>query len=184
MSREHPVANQLAAIAYPDLATAERARDELIQVTREGRAHLEDAVVVERALDGEVKLHQFKSGAARGTAVGAASGALIGLLFLAPLLGMAVGAATGGLGAKLSDRGVDDLFMTDLGARLRPGAAALIVLGTAESRDEIIERVKPYGGEVVHTSLSRADEQRLRDALADGATTARSTPDGAAEKPS
>jgi uncharacterized membrane protein len=159
----------LAAIAYPDLAAAERARDELIQVTREGRAHLEDAVVVERALDGEIKLHQFKS-AAGDVAAGAAGGALIGLLFLAPLLGMAVGAATGALGAKLSDEGVDDLFMTDLGARLRPGAAALIVLGTAESRDEIIERVKPYGGEVVQTSLSRPDEQRLRDALAEGAT--------------
>jgi uncharacterized membrane protein len=168
MSRKQPVANQLAAIAYPDLATAERARDELIEVTREGRAHLEDAVVVERTPDGAVKLHQFKSGVAGGAAAGAAGGALIGLFVLAPLLGMAFGAATGALGAKLTDRGVDDVFMTDLGARLTPGAAALIVLGTAESRDEIIERVKPYGGEVVHTSLSSADEQRLRDALAEG----------------
>ena len=161
----------LAAIAYPDLATAERARDELIQLTKEGRAHLEDAVVVERALDGEVKLHQFKSAVAGGAAKGAVPGALIGLLFLAPLLGMAAGAATGALGAKFSDGGVDDLFMTDLGARLKPGAAALIVLGSAESRDEVIERVKPYGGEVVQTSLSTPDEQRLRDALAEGATT-------------
>ena len=70
--------------------------------------------------------------------------------------------------------------MEDLGARLRPGGAALIVLGNAESRDEVIERVKPYGGEVVHTSLSTAEEQRLRAALAEGAAGVDRRP-GAAE---
>jgi uncharacterized membrane protein len=39
------------------------------------------------------------------------------------------------------------------------------VLGSTEARDELIDRVKPYGGEVVQTSLSRDLEQRLRDAL-------------------
>jgi uncharacterized membrane protein len=163
--------NQLAAIAYPDLVTAQRAREELVRAAAEGRAHLDDAVVVERTLEDEIKLHQFKNAAARGAAAGAAGGALIGMLFLAPLLGAALGAATGGLGGKLSDEGIDDVFMEDLGGRLRPGAAALIVLGTAEARDELVERLKPYGGEVVHTSLSTRDEQRVREALAEGAGT-------------
>jgi uncharacterized membrane protein len=160
--------NQLAAIAYPDIATAERARDELVSAAKEGRAHLEDAVVVERTPGDEIKLHQFKHAAARGAAAGAAGGALIGLLFLAPLLGMAVGAVSGGVGSKLADEGIDDYFMQDLGARLRPGGAALIVLGTAEARDEIVERLKPSGGEVLHTSLNTRDEQRVREALAAG----------------
>ena len=160
--------NGLAAIAYPDLATAERARDELVQFAAEGRAHLEDAVVVERTADGEIQLHQFKHSAAKGVAKGAAGGALIGLLFLAPLLGMAVGAAGVALGTKLTDEGVNDNFLEDLGARLVPGAAALIVLGTTEARDELVARLKPYGGEVLHTSLSTREEQRVREALAEG----------------
>ena len=94
--------NGLAAIAYPDLATAESARDELVQFAAEGRAHLEDAVVVERTADGEIQLHQFKHSAAKGAAKGAAGGALIGLLFLAPLLGMAVGAV--GVAGDQADR--------------------------------------------------------------------------------
>jgi uncharacterized membrane protein len=77
MTRKQPVANQLAAIAYPDFATAERARDELIQLTREGRAHLEDAVVVERELGGEIKLHQFKRAVAGGAAAGAVPGEVV-----------------------------------------------------------------------------------------------------------
>jgi uncharacterized membrane protein len=163
--------NQLAAIAYPDLATAESARDELVQLAAEGRAQLEDAVVIERTPGGEIKLHQFKHAAAKGAVAGAAGGALIGLLFLAPLIGMAVGAVAGGVGGKLSDEGISDTFMEDLGAGLRPGAAALIVLGTAEARDELVARLKPYGGLVLHTSLSTRDEQRVREALAEGGAT-------------
>src|SRR5215217_9286232 len=109
--------------------TAERVRQELVRAAEEGLARLEDAVVVERTLDGKVKLHQLRSMAKHGAAVGAAGGAAIGLLFLAPLLGAAIGAVAGGVGGKLSEEGVDDLFMKDLGARLRPGAAAVIVLG-------------------------------------------------------
>jgi uncharacterized membrane protein len=157
--------NQLVAIAYPDMDTAERVRQELLRAADEGLAQLVDAVVIERTRDGEVKLHQLRSMAKREAAVGAAAGAAIGLLFLAPLLGAAFGATIGGLGGKLSEEGVDDVFMQDLGARLRPGAAALIVLGSTEARDELIERVKPYGGEVVQTSLRWTDEQQLREAV-------------------
>ena len=156
---------QLVAIAYPDMETAERVRQVLVRASEEGLARLEDAVVVERTPDGKVKLHQLRSMAKHGAAVGAAGGAAIGLLFLAPLLGAAIGAASGGLGGKLSEEGIDDLFMKDLGARIRPGAAALIVLGSTEARDELIERVKPYGGEVVETSLDWTAEQQLREAV-------------------
>jgi uncharacterized membrane protein len=76
--------NQLVAIAYPNMATAERVRQELVRAAEEGVAQLEDAVVVECTAGGKVKLHQFRSMARHGAAVGAAGGALIGLLFLAP----------------------------------------------------------------------------------------------------
>jgi uncharacterized membrane protein len=155
----------LAAIAYPDLDTANAVREELIRAAEEGLAQLDDAVVVERTLDGGVKLHQLGSSALGGAAKGAAGGALIGLLFLAPLLGAAIGAATGGLGTKLADEGIDDMFMEDLGARLRPGAAALIVLGSTEQRDVLIERVKRYGGDVLQTTLSPAEHEQLKEAL-------------------
>ena len=157
--------DQLVAIAYPDMDTAERVRQELVRAADEGLARLKDAVVVERTRDGKVKLHQLRSMAKHGAAVGAAGGAAIGLLFLAPLLGAAIGAASGGVGGKLSDEGIDDWLMKDLGERLRPGAAALIVLGSTEARDELIERVKQYGGEVVQTSLRWTDEQQLREVL-------------------
>ena len=82
---------------------------------------------------------------------------------------MAVGAATGALGGKMADVGVNDDFMKNLGARLQGGNAALIALGSTEARDKVLDRVKGYGGEVIQTSLSSEDEERLRAALGEGA---------------
>ena len=93
--------SSLVAIAYPDTDTAERVRAELVEATKEHLIQLEDAVVVERRDDGKIKLHQAMSPGAAGAAGGALWGGLIGLIFLAPLLGMAVGAAAGGVSGKL-----------------------------------------------------------------------------------
>lgn len=162
----------LVAIAYPDTGTAEQVRQELIRATKEHLVRLEDAVVVEHQQDGKIKLHQAMSTAGAGAAGGALWGGLIGLIFLAPLFGMAVGAASGAVAGKVSDVGVDDNFMKDLGAKLQPGGAALIALGSTDARDKLIERLRPYGGEIIQTSLGTEEEEQLRAALAQqGATT-------------
>jgi uncharacterized membrane protein len=155
----------LVAIAYPDAATAEQVRQELIQATKEHLVRLEDAVVVEHRPDGKIKLHQAMNTTGAGAAGGALWGGLIGLIFLAPLFGMAVGAASGAFAGKVTDAGVNDNFMKELGGKIPPGGAALIALGSTDARDKVIERVQPYGGQIVQTSLSSEDEERLRAAL-------------------
>ena len=162
--------SKLVAIAYPDFDTAERVRAELVQATKEQLVQLQDAVVVEHQPDGKIKLHQAVSPAATGAAGGALWGGVIGLLFLAPVLGMAIGAASGGLAGKLTDVGVDDNFLKELGARLQPGGAALIAVGSTNARDKLIERLRPYGGEIVQTSLSNEEEEQLRAALGEQVT--------------
>ena len=155
----------LVAIAYPDTATAEQVRGELVQATKESLLTLQDAVVVTHGDDGKIKLHQAVSTAGAGAAGGALWGGLIGLLFLAPLLGMAVGAASGAVAGKFADVGVDDNFLKQLGAKLEPGSAALIALGQTEARDKLIERLRPYGGEIIQTSLDHDEEERLKSSL-------------------
>jgi uncharacterized membrane protein len=155
----------LVAIAYPDAETAERVRGELVQATKEHLVELQDAVVVEHRPDGKIKLHQAVSTTGAGAAGGALWGGLIGLLFLAPLFGMAVGAASGALVGKATDAGVNDDFMKKLGDRLQPGAAALIALGRSDAPDKLLERIRPYGGELIQTSLSHEEEERLRSSL-------------------
>ena len=158
----------LVAIAYPDTETAEQVRNELIQATKEQLVRLEDAVVVERQQDGKIKLHQAISPSGAAARGGAVTGGLIGLLFLAPLFGMALGAATGALAGKGTDLGVNDDFLKQLGAKLEPGAAALIALGRSDAPDKLLERLRPYGGDVIQTSLDNESEERIRAALGEG----------------
>lgn len=162
--------SKLVAIAYPDAQTAEQVRAELVQATKEHLIQLEDAVVVVHQPDGKIKLHQAMSTSGAGAAGGAMWGGLIGLLFLAPLFGMALGAATGALSGKFADVGINDDFMKQLGTKVPAGAAALILLGRSDAPDKVLERVGRYGGEVIQTSLSEEEEERLRAALGEPAT--------------
>jgi uncharacterized membrane protein len=157
--------SDLIAVAYDDRDTAERVRSELAQLTREHVIEIEDAVVVTRDDNGKVKLHQTISPAGAGAASGALWGGVIGLLFLAPLLGAAIGAAAGGAGGALTDLGIDDRFMKELGENLPDGGAALFVLVRKVTPDKVIPRIGGYGGRVIQSSLSAEAEQRLQEAL-------------------
>jgi uncharacterized membrane protein len=163
--------SNLVAVAYPDAATAEEVRTALAGMMKEHLIELEDAVVVVRQDDGKVKLNQAVSTAGAGAAGGALWGGIIGLLFLSPLLGAAIGAAAGGASGALTDVGVDDKFMKELGTKLTPGSAALIVLVRSSTPDKVVPRIAQYGGHVIQSSLSHEAEGRL-DAALSGASAA------------
>jgi len=155
--------SDLVAIAYDDLSTAQEVASNLGDAVKGHQIEVDDVVVVERRDDGKVKLHQ-PSLAGLGAVSGALWGGLIGLLFLAPLVGMAFGAAGGALGGAATDSGVDDEFMKRLGSELEPGKAALIVLVRKMSADKVLPQIK-VPGTVIQTSLSNEDESALQDAL-------------------
>jgi uncharacterized membrane protein len=155
--------SDLVAIAYPDLETARQVAANLDEAQKAHVIKLDDAVIVEREADGNVKLHQ-PSMAGVGAAGGALWGGLIGLIFFVPLFGMAIGAASGAISGHFSDRGVDDDFMKRLGAELEEGKAALILLVREVTADKVLPEIK-IPGTVIQTSLSNEDEAALQNAL-------------------
>jgi uncharacterized membrane protein len=155
--------SDLVAIAYEDLATAQRVVGRLAEPLESHQLELDDCVVVERRDDGKVKLHQ-PSLAGMGALGGAVWGGLIGLIFLVPLLGAAVGAAAGAVGGALTDTGVNDDFMRRLGEELQPGRAAVILLVRKAVPDRLLPQIREKGV-VLQTSLSRDDEAALQAAL-------------------
>jgi uncharacterized membrane protein len=161
--------SDLIAVAYPDRETAEKVRMELARLTREHVIEIEDAVVATREANGKIKLHQTINPAGAGAAGGALWGGLIGLIFLAPLLGAAIGAAAGAASGALTDLGVEDNFMRELGQSLPEGGAALFVLVRRVTADKVLPRISEYGGKVLQSSLSNESEQRLQEALDAGA---------------
>ena len=156
--------SDLVAIAYPDLATAREVTSNMGEAQKAHVIELEDLAIVEHRQDGKIKLHQ-PSLAGVGAAGGALWGGLIGLIFLAPMVGMAIGAASGAAAGALSDTGVDDKFMKELGTKLQPGGAAVIALVRSANMEKVLAELR-VPGEVIQTSLSGDAEQALRDALA------------------
>ena len=75
------------------------------------------------------------------------------------------GAAAGAAAGALADIGIDDNFMKELGATLKPGSSALFVLVRKVTPDKVLEAVRGIGGKVLKTSLSHDDEAKLQAAL-------------------
>ena len=103
--------------------------------------------------------------AGAGAAGGALWGGLIGLIFLMPLFGMAIGAASGAAAGALTDAGVDDKFMKELGEQLTPGSAAVIALVRRVTMDKVLDSIQ-IPGTIIQTSLDNEAEARLEEALA------------------
>ena len=154
----------LVAIAYDDVDQAQQVADTLGRLMKEHSIELEDVVIVEHRDDGKIKLHQ-PSMAGLGAASGALWGGLIGLIFFVPLLGAAIGAASGAAAGALTDRGIDDKFMKELGDKLPQGGAAVFVLVREATADKVVPQVAKFGGHVIQSSLSNEQEAALQDAL-------------------
>jgi len=157
----------LVVVGFPTLMEAEAVRRELTDLQREQLLALEDAVVVDRDSQGQVHLHQAINLPVAGAVGGGFWGALVGLLFLNPLLGAAVGAGVGAASGALSDLGINDDFLRELGDTLPSGSAALCLLLRASTPDRVIERLRAHAphARLLRTNLSHGDEARLRRAL-------------------
>jgi uncharacterized membrane protein len=163
---EETFMSDLVAIVYPSEATAEDVRQRLIKLQKEYLISINDAVIAVKTDSGDIKLNQLVNTTAMGAISGSFWGLLVGVLFLNPIIGVAVGAASGALGGALTDFGINDAFMKELSATLKPGNAALFVLIKNMTADKVLKEIQDTGGVVLKTSLDETKEKVLRDALA------------------
>lgn len=161
----------LVVVGYDDPFQAEEVRTKLRKMQKDYLIDLEDAVVAVKDKSGKVKLHQPVNLTAAGAVSGGFWGTLVGMLFLNPLVGMAIGAAAGATSGALSDIGINDNFMKDLAATLKPDSSALFVLVRSLTEDKVLEELAGAGGKVIKSSLSHESETRLQEALSKSAPT-------------
>jgi uncharacterized membrane protein len=161
--------SDLVAIVYPSEAKAEEVRQKILKLQREYLITIGDAVIAVKTENDSIKLNQLVNTTASGAAAGSFWGLLVGLLFMNPLIGVALGAASGALGGALTDFGINDQFMKELTASVKPGDAVLFVLIKHMTADKVLNEIKDAGGVVLKTSLDEKKEQILRDALAKAA---------------
>lgn len=162
--------SDLIVVAFDNEATGFELRAELVKMQKEYLLELEDVVVATRSSENDIKLHQAMNMTAAGAVGGGFWGTLVGVLFLNPLLGAAVGAASGAIAGRFTDVGINDDFMKDVGKAIVPGGSAVFILVRKMTADKVLARLEAFhkSGRVLQSSLSDADEARLREAFDGG----------------
>jgi uncharacterized membrane protein len=156
---------ELIVLGFSNMHAADDVMVTLDGLQREGLMQIADWARVVRHDDGKVEVRQGHSTTAAGAGAGALWGMLIGLIFLMPLAGAIVGGATGALIGKLTDYGIDDEFIKQLGNQIQPGTSALFLYVTKVTMDRVADRLRDSQPTVLHTSLSAETESQLRTAL-------------------
>ena len=156
----------LSVLKFNDPSGADRVLLALQGMQERQLITLKDAALVSWPAERKKpQTRQMSSMGGAGALGGAFWGFLFGLIFFVPLLGMAIGAGMGALGGSLADIGIDDDFIKQVREKVTPGTSALFALTSGATEDRVIEELKQYEFEIISTSLSTEQEQKLREAF-------------------
>ncbi len=158
----------LSVLKFDTPGGAEETLDLMKSLQKQQLITLQDAAIVtwpEGAKKPKTK--QLISLAGIGALNGAFWGMLFGLIFFVPLLGLAVGAAFGAFGASMADVGIDDDFIKKTRDKVTEGTSALFLLTSDATTDKVVEQMKQLDFEIVSTSLSKEEEDQLREAFSE-----------------
>ena len=157
----------LTALKFDTVDGAGKALTTLESLSKQQLIEVEDAAIVYWEVGkSKPKTHQMHSTTGAGTGWGAFWGFLFGLIFFVPLLGAAIGAGFGALFGSMADVGIDDDFIKSLQDQVTEGTSALFLLTSEATEDKVVEAMKQYDFEIISTSLSQEDEDKLRAAFA------------------
>jgi uncharacterized membrane protein len=157
--------SDLIIIGYDDHNTARKAFDRVLELQHDHVVDLTGLAVV--TVDDDGKSHVDTPGklVSGSAASGALWGALFGLLVLAPAAGALIGGAMGAVIGRLGKSGINDSFRQRVDSMLVPGKAAVVVMSSRRTEDKFAEGLRPFGGEVLQTSLSHEQEKELAEDL-------------------
>ena len=157
---------KLVALVFNDPYTGDEARAALNRMAGEGLLTTDETAVIVRAVDGRLRISQDVNVVSKdrqiGHIVGLVAAAATGTM---PLI--LAGTVGGGLIGKLTDHGITNAFVKDLGKQLEPGTSALVILGRSdpERRQQVIARLRQFNPKVLESDLPPELEQELKEAL-------------------
>jgi uncharacterized membrane protein len=155
--------SDLIAIVFDNTDDARAAMARLREQEHLGRIKFEDTAIVERDLDGTVRVKNEASGTTEAASlIGALLGGLVAFMF--PVAGIAIGAGAGAAVGAAFHSGVNGTFVAEVKEQLKPGRSALL-LAVNQGSSSAISALRGMPGEVVQTTLDQEAEDALIAAL-------------------
>ena len=157
----------LTALKFSTPTGAEATLDQIKSLAKQYLITLEDAAIVTWP-EGKKKpkTKQLTGMTGLGGLEGAFWGMLFGLIFFIPILGAVIGAGLGALTGHFTDVGIDDDFIKSVRNQVTEGTSALFLLTSGATEDKVADALKGIEAEVISTSLSQAEEEKLKEVFA------------------
>jgi uncharacterized membrane protein len=155
----------LVAIGYPDEGTAAEAAEEAQRLAADLIIEPDAIAAIRRDAEGRFHVTTNHHAVAGGASYGMFWGLLFGLIFFIPFFGMAVGAGLGALLGKVAESGIDKDFQRQVRDLVQPGSSALFLVVEKVTPDKAVDALRPFGGTVLKSSLSKEAEAQLQEAL-------------------
>jgi uncharacterized membrane protein len=160
----------LWAIGYDDMERANQVRDEIISLGWDKHyLLLDDVAVVVRHPDGSFTFDRKAFPAVSNVLGCSVVGFLAGLVVGAPLVGASIGAMVGGAGSAVAvsaSVGIDDDFVREVEALMKPGTSAIFVLDYEGDMEVILHKIRGLGGTVLKTNVDLEHAQLIQSTLA------------------
>lgn len=157
--------SELIVLGYDDQTSATKAYEKVLELQRDFVVELTGLAVVSVDADGKRHVGTPAKIVGASAASGALWGMLFGLLFLVPGFGFVMGGLMGAVSGRLAKSGIDRAFKDRVDAMLEPGKSAVVIMASKLTEDKFAAALAPFGGNVLQTSLSEADEKELADEL-------------------
>jgi len=157
----------LWAIGYGDMERAAQVRAEITRLGESRCLILRDTAVVVRYPDGSVTLNgeplvtapSFRSPFFASFLAGLALGA-------PPLTGAAACAFVRASGGTATEAGIDDDFVSEVQALMKPGTSTLFVLDQEGDMPAILQGIRGLGGTVLKTNVDLERAKLIQSSLA------------------
>jgi uncharacterized membrane protein len=135
-----------------------------------GALELQDAVIVNKSVDGSVKVVEtIDPTPGRAALNGAMWTSLLGLVLGGPVgwvAGLGLGAASGAVTAKIVDLGIPDEWVAWFREAVEPGTSTVVILADHVSVPALAQEAKRFAGaELLYTSMPDHAYEQLREAL-------------------
>ena len=169
---------KLVVITFEGEHTADGMLETMRELEQRDAIKLKDAVVLSRAPNSETiyvagagttstrvsantEVKQTTDKRGRSVLKAGGIGLIVGTLLGGPVGGLLVGGLIGGL----RDKGIDNKFVEQIKAGIRPDSSAIMLLVESGDAAQVLETIRPLKGTVLHTTLSPELDKQLRDAL-------------------
>jgi uncharacterized membrane protein len=165
---EHLEAVQSGDVVEPRPQTALANWKTIRQAAKEGGVKIEDAVIIWKASQGEIKVIQTQElTASRGARRGAFWGLLVGLVLGGPLAGVLWGLGIGAVTGKVVDHGIDNKVLKDLTDTLTPLTSAILILIKPEDYERSIAYLRTFDTKIFEADFDDGAIEALRKVAED-----------------